>query len=1551
MENPVPLDSARSRLKERKKAIKLNRPRTRTARKEATQDGIIKTLLSRKYRKSITKTTIDFEALNVSLKENAVSILEKSEQKIKLLSIIKNADAISETQKVDFFSRTWQEDARLDKNLEKNDDYVIDMEAIQKEVKIDMDPDKSRKDSHEINLSKPIGRDDSSDFSKDFEVNVDGKLYNFVPSEYVSWSDRFDLEKKNYFVTSSKKVVINEKLNDRELYYKETEGFFVGDRPFINRSNLNRIENRIVKQNVKDISWFEADGNVLTETNLIDETEVEYYNIFDVDSKVKETYYTEAVIERVDYSLIDGKIDSTKCYELIVDINTIKFNHHHLFSKEHTIARKLESYYNAYLQKQKVKNISYLTNKIKSIRKVMHATDMEQVKTKEKIEEIIEEKQDQDQDNQSLIIPQLKKKESKLEIYTNQEDNDSFKAYHNELKKYIYERKIEMISYTNIITEILRLWKIIKQMRQSQKYINTNVKLYIKKININKTNYDNEMKQEITYQALEEKRILRMKYSQDMTYYKQQLEKWQAQKSINEKEKRIELPKKPKKSDANVNKAEIKQNIASYWPDIVVQMLRFKLSHGETITKEDDCPIEEIKRRHDVINTKILAKIYYNNKLATIIQPILLTHDFNIQFLTQFTLKIVEWPKSVELKIYEMKGCLSHVLSRINLPIPDYNQTVTNSILDCFEFSSDIKKMHHHTAVGSGTAFTVDWPAVNLKSSRKNLNEDDGDKMENLTMAEYTTFNLFASLSWNVDKNGNILAPKIQTKNNQIYNSLLNVDPIAAIGMSGLCSMSKLTNWTNKNRIDPNDPVNAEIVYLLKSLETNYTISNQVFRVEPLIKPFNFVDDITLNNSNRFKLLTFRQQGIDKYVGYTFIPIYNKEVSTNMIKLNQNETVLDVSIKTTDIIQNRRKSVIAYMKKIREQVMRRYKLSNNQSVLSDIVEEEMVPNIGEIFPKILKLMEPRRPLRPIRKERKSATSQLFLSTGLKVLINIVRALDVPVRVESLNRDSKDKYQNMESLVNPFIQIMFQRKVYNTFIADGPNPSWNVELELDYNAPNGDYTMVNLLSSNETIFLSLFDNFVEESVDDEFRIKNESALKGKFNNEDTNVFANSSSVKRRIEKRWLGNLEIPFSSLFSNTHLEGTFCLNKPPVLLGYKFKNENKDRSGTEKTYLTLFATLEPPVSIASNVVQRFDSNESDEILDYAEKWTAELNLKFNNRYFMVTAIDISGRSVVATRFCTSDGIKPPDELLTGNSDEEKLKRLARFVSLIPFISDAEMFSGICDIWSTCDQFIHMLQGDDEEHALLLLAYFKYIEIECWLLMCNAIPEGKTAYVLTYDKKGAYTIWNPNTGENFSHNDPYCPVQIVGCLINHENIWVNIQPIAKPSEVDFNTSNIKKWTPFFNRKFPNNGISSIQPKFINYSKSDTSGAINLQYSLEQKLKEKVMQWRPKYITRWNRHCIHTFRTLLQKLEENNGIGNYDEHSEELSTILASYKLSGFPINIKYLDEESLIENVYSTGVYDVDNQDVEFALAIYVHPYPNNIMSVWVYIASMIRRR
>lgn len=53
----------------------------------------------------------------------------------------------------------------------------------------------------------------------------------------------------------------------------------------------------------------------------------------------------------------------------------------------------------------------------------------------------------------------------------------------------------------------------------------------------------------------------------------------------------------------------------------------------------------------------------------------------------------------------------------------------------------------------------------------------------------------------------------------------------------------------------------------------------------------------------------------------------------------------------------------------------------------------------------------------------------------------------------------------------------------------------------------------------------------------------------------------------------------------------------------------------------------------------------------------------------------------------------------------------------------------------------------------------------------------------------------------------------------------------------------------------------------------------------------------------------------------------------------------------YIDFETVANAVYATGVWENDKPGVEFALAVHIHSYPNSVLSVWLYVASLERLR
>lgn len=52
-------------------------------------------------------------------------------------------------------------------------------------------------------------------------------------------------------------------------------------------------------------------------------------------------------------------------YQLDVDVNTVVFWHHHLFSQEHVLASQLALLYDDYVSRMRKRTVEFLTGKVK----------------------------------------------------------------------------------------------------------------------------------------------------------------------------------------------------------------------------------------------------------------------------------------------------------------------------------------------------------------------------------------------------------------------------------------------------------------------------------------------------------------------------------------------------------------------------------------------------------------------------------------------------------------------------------------------------------------------------------------------------------------------------------------------------------------------------------------------------------------------------------------------------------------------------------------------------------------------------------------------------------------------------------------------------------------------------------------------------------------------------------------------------------------------------------------------------------------------------------
>ncbi|KAJ8397457.1 hypothetical protein AAFF_G00437330 [Aldrovandia affinis] len=588
-------------------------------------------------------------------------------------------------------------------------------------------------------------------------------------AEYQGYSSRLQQERDVLFTPSLMPVPASSKVGENlQPRYPEEEGLYVGQRPAVSRSNQIILENRILQQEGK--KWFGDDGQVLALPDPIKEssTRPPFYNLEQDLEPALHTVYRKALKSKYASRYLPGVGDPEGDYQLDIDVSGLVFSHHPLFSREHVLAARLAQLYDQHLSRQHKNLTSLLTDKLSGLRKAV--AQMSELHR-----------------GQSLTpASQHRISEYKQEIRSTRKLRDA-------------EQEKDRV----LLKSILKVWKEMKALREFQRFTNTPYKLYLRREEVDRVDDERRYEVEIEVEVTELQEEYEEEYERSLSEFRRQQEEWRSwrrrqkakkkkkrrktdededEEEDNQEEELGEEPPKPappERKDLSALEQQIREKASRSRRKPGEPVLVPELTASGSATPNQQCPRGEFTRREDVARRSLFAKVLYNDKEVSRTDSRALSQEFRVHFGQIFNLKIVNWPESIRIQVFEVTGSTPALLAEVFVPLPEPSILTGSAPTEELEFSSNQRVMFNHEGVGSGVPISFE--------------ADGSNKLTLLTSGK-----LACSVSWAMGEDHTPLAPPMSQPSTSMHSALKQMDAIACIGASGLSDMKKLGKWATR---------------------------------------------------------------------------------------------------------------------------------------------------------------------------------------------------------------------------------------------------------------------------------------------------------------------------------------------------------------------------------------------------------------------------------------------------------------------------------------------------------------------------------------------------------------------------------------------------------------------------------------------------------------------------------------------------------------------------------------------------------------------------------
>ena len=124
--------------------------------------------------------------------------------------------------------------------------------------------------------------------------------------------------------------------------------------------------------------------------------------------------------------------------------------------------------------------------------------------------------------------------------------------------------------------------------------------------------------------------------------------------------------------------------------------------------------------------------------------------------------------------------------------------------------------------------------------------------------------------------------------------------------------------------------------------------------------------------------------------------------------------------------------------------------------------------------------------------------------------------------------------------------------------------------------------------------------------------------------------------------------------------------------------------------------------------------------------------------------------------------------------------------------------------------------------------------------------------------------------------------------------------------------------------------------------------MSLEREIEVSIKTAVERARDQQRTTWNRDFGLLLRRALEQCERavcSNAQERFDGVIDDLMRAYPTHRMYGTPFCVPFKDVDHVVAEVKIQECYLTENPNTEFALSVYVVPYPNQLKAVWVMLA------